>query len=150
MLKIDGILNYHPLEAEIKKVFGEFLDDINHDKITDIVAILENCEEYAYFYIDENVLTVGIDENSRLSILSRIGGAIIYLKYKSHKAKYDFLVSKIEPIYKGLSMIKDFIPESEIKDIDNFIFINIAKKLIGHRNSISETIYSYFLEAEGI
>jgi len=87
--------------------------------------------------------------NSNIAI-TLIGAYTLVRRYKDNKLAFDFLKANLAPLYNRLSMVDGVIAEVEAEEIENFIFINIAKHIMGDKSDISETIYAYFLEAEKI
>ena len=141
----DSLFNNDKFINRFKEDFGIYVSYIYSDSKLDIHA--SDYRAYVRVY-SANYTSVVYTKDSFLQAVKLTGAAVICLSYYERKLAHDYLIRNLTPLYNRLSKVDGIIKKEEIGDIDSFIFVNIAKHMMGHPTDVSETVYAYFLEAE--
>ena len=141
----DSLFNNDKFINRFKEDFGIYVAYIYSDSKLDILK--SNYEVYIRVY-NANHTRVVYARDSFLQAVRLTGAAVICLSYYERKLAHDYLIRNLTPLYNRLSKVDGIIEKEEVGDIDSFIFVNVAKHMMGRPTDVSETIYAYFLEAE--
>ena len=121
---------------KFKEAFGGYAADVH---VEELDVLSSNIMAYFTAYETLDRITTVHFEDSITSAVKMVGASVICLSYFGRESAYSYLIENLTPLY-------DRLPKTE--SIDNFIFVNVAKHMMGEPTDVSETVYAYFLEAE--